>query len=502
MSRLLLTLLFTAAMLGFVGCDGDDTDDPADTSREFTVTVENVAPIRPVLKSGAVASPGGPDMGPAIFPGETASFSFTAPANTVPGSGMRLNLATMFVQSNDLFYAFRPEGLDLFPGGTPRGANGPEDVTDQIFLYDAGTEINEAPGLGEFQKPVQDPMATNVGPAENGNVLFIPDGGTDVMGFSYPDKASVIRVTIQHDGGTTFTVNVENVSAPGTIETDRAGGAVPLSPFAWAVHINTSADGYPGLYQVDQPASPGIELIAEDGFPIGMLGGMNLPPERGLADALADITGLIVPLSPPAYVVHTDAVNVFEVGQAASEGVELIAEDGFPAGSLGGTNLPPTSGLVEALMGRPGVRTVGAVAAPGGMVPALEPGMPGESVTFTVTASPGDRLSFLTMYVQSNDYFYGFSDDGLALFDGSGTPVSGDVTNQVVLYDAGTEVDEEPGVGPTQKPRQDPMAVDVGQAEPNGVVQSVVAAGASGGTNDTYSYPPSAQVIRVTITSQ
>ena len=330
---------------------------------------------------------------------------------------------------------------------------------------------------------------------------LILDGEEDVAGFTYPDKASVIRVTIEHDGGTTFTVHVENVSTPGTIETDRAGGAVPLSPFAWAAHITTSPNGYPGLYQLGQPASEGIELIAEDGFPAGSLGGMNLPPERGLADALADITGLIVPLSPPAYAVHTDAVNVFEVGQPASEGVELIAEDGFPAGSLGGMDLPPSSGLVEALMGQTGVRTVGAVAAPGGMVPALEPGMPGESVDFTVTASPGDRLSFLTMYVQSNDYFYGFGEDGLALFDADGTPVSGDVTDQVVLYDAGTEVDEEPGVGPNQKPRQGPTAVDVGTAE-NGVVQSVVAAGASGGTNDSYSYPPSAQVIRVTITPQ
>lgn len=501
MPRSFLPLLLVLATVGFVGCDGDDPDDPIDTARDFTVTIENVAPIRPVLKSGTVASPSGPDNGPAIFPGESASFSFTAPANTVPGSGMRLNLATMFVQSNDLFYAFRPEGLDLFPGGAPRGANGPEDVTDQLFLYDAGTEVNEDPGQGPNQKPAQDPMATDVGEPENGVVMLIEDGGTDVMGFSYPDKESVIRVTIQHDGGTMFTVTVENVSTPGTVDTDRADGAVPLSPFAWAAHIATSADGYPGLYQLGQPASIGIELIAEDGFPAGMLGGMNLPPERGLADALADITGRIVPLSPPAYVVHSDDVSIFQVGEAASQGIELIAEDGFPAGELGGMNLPPASGLVEALMGQPGVRTIGAVAAPGGMVPALEPGMPGESVTFNVTASPGDRLSFASMYVQSNDFFYGFSEDGLALFDGSGNPVGGDVTDRVVLYDAGTEVDEEPGVGPTQKPRQAPTDVNVGTAE-DGVVQTVVAAGASGGTNDGFDYPPSAQVIRVTITSQ
>lgn len=75
------------------------------------------------------------------------------------------------------------------------------------------------------------------------------------------------------------------------------------------------------------------------------------------------------------------------------------------------------------------------------------------------------------------------------------------MTDRVVLYDAGTEVDEEPGVGPTQKPRQDSAAFNVGTPE-DGVVQVVVDAGADGGTDDGYSYPPNAEIIRVTISSQ
>ena len=31
---------------------------------------------------------------------------------------------------------------------------------------------------------------------------------------------------------------------------------------------------------------------------------------------------------------------------------------------------------------------------------------PGESATFTFTASPGDKLQLMTMFVQSNDWFY------------------------------------------------------------------------------------------------
>lgn len=392
MSHTQAILFIAIVAIVFAGCDSDGDDGPIDTARTFTVTVENVGMVHPVLKSGAVAQPAG--MVPALEPGESATFSFSAPVNTVPGSGMRFNLATMFVQSNDLFYAFPPEGLALYDasGNAVTG-----DVTDQLFLYDAGTEVNGEPGFGPNQKLAQDPMAIDVGDDENGVVMLIEDGGTDVEGFSYPAKEDVIRVTLEHDAATsTFTVTVANVSTPGLIPgTDRAMGAVPLSPFAWAAHV----DGYT-LYDVGESASNGIELIAEDGFVAGMLGGMDLPPERGLADDLADVTGLIVPLSPVAYAVHDDNVQAFEVGAAASEGVELIAEDGFPAGELGGMDLPPESGFVEALMGLAGVSDVAAVAAPGGMVPALEPGDPGESVEFTVTAAPGDRLTFLSMYVR------------------------------------------------------------------------------------------------------
>jgi hypothetical protein len=40
--------------------------------------------------------------------------------------------------------------------------------------------------------------------------------------------------------------------------------------------------------------------------------------------------------------------------------------------------------------------------------------------------------------------FYTFSEGGVALFN-NGMPVSGDMTVQVLLYDAGTEVNEFPG---------------------------------------------------------
>lgn len=76
--------------------------------------------------------------------------------------------------------------------------------------------------------------------------------------------------------------------------------------------------------------------------------------------------------------------------------------------------------------------------------------MPGETLSFSFNAGIGSYLSFATMFVQSNDLFYGFSDQGLRLYDDNGVAVTGDVTGMVNLWDAGTEVNEEPGVGPNQ----------------------------------------------------
>ena len=48
-------------------------------------------------------------------------------------------------------------------------------------------------------------------------------------------------------------------------------------------------------------------------------------------------------------------------------------------------------------------------------------------------------LSFTFMFGQSNDLFYA-PKNAIALFDKTGKPIGGDITNQLVLLDAGTEV--------------------------------------------------------------
>ena len=454
--------LLTTAAIGAValaGCDpSDDVFTPADTQR-FRVEIENVSQPFGVLKSGVFNTPvGAAQPGPA-FPGDAYAFSFTAGPNVTPGSGMNLSLATMFIQSNDLFYTFPADGLALYDAnGNARTG----DVTGDLLLYDAGTEVNEEPGVGTNQAPRQ--SGADTGTDENGVLGRIADGTADRAGFTYPNTADVIRVTLAHDGEAEFTVRIENVSTSSTLATSGGSVAVPLSPGNWVVHVDDV-----DFFTSGEAAPQWIEAIAEDGNP------------APAADVFTPLTGVTIPLSPGAAVVHGAAVDFFTSGEAASDGIEAIAEDGNPGP------------LAAALTGAEGIREVSVFNTPDG---ASGPGPigPGGSYSLEVDAEPGDRLSLATMFVQSNDLFYTFAGDGLALFSASGTPVSGDVTSSVLLYDAGTEVNQEPGVGDEQVIRQ--SGPDAGTAE-NGVLGRI-----NDGAADRagFTYPSTSGVIRVTVT--
>ncbi len=177
------------------------------------------------------------------------------------------------------------------------------------------------------------------------------------------------------------------------------------------------------------------------------------------ADAIPTSTGNNVPavFAPGGASVNLPGVNaLFIPGQAASAGLEIMAEDG------GGTLLADEASGVE------GVREVTSFAIPDG---ADEGGplTPGNAYSFTVNAEAGEYLNLATMFVQSNDLFVSPIDpSGIALFDEEGNARSGDVTSEMALWDAGTEVNQEPGVGSDQAPRQ--AGPNTG-AEENGVVR-------------------------------
>ena len=103
------------------------------------------------------------------------------------------------------------------------------------------------------------------------------------------------------------------------------------------------------------------------------------------------------------------------------------------------------------------------------------------------------------MYVQSNDLFYGFQPEGLPLF-GNDAPINGAMTETVVLYDAGSEGDEEPGTGLNQAPRQ--SGADTGPDGEGSIVEVTNQNDDRFLDNDGFKYEETANVLRVTITPQ
>jgi hypothetical protein len=178
------------------------------------------------------------------------------------------------------------------------------------------------------------------------------------------------------------------------------------------------------------------------------------------------------------YVVHTNRAPLFTSGQPdRGKGLEALAEDG------------PTGPLEKSLKGQPGIVHLGSIDTPVG---ASSPGdiWPGQAFEFKVTAKPGERLSIATMFAQSNDLFYAPREEGIALFDASGKPIRGDVTSQILLWDAGGS-QRGAGAGPNQAPLQ--AALNTGPAE-NGVVRPITE------VKDGFQYPSVPEVLRVTIT--
>jgi hypothetical protein len=174
--------------------------------------------------------------------------------------------------------------------------------------------------------------------------------------------------------------------------------------------------------------------------------------------------------APTFWALHTGAANpIFTGGQPEpGNGLEQLAETGNP------------EGLIKYVSAISGVAAVGANARP------LGPLTPGQAYEFEVSASPEQTLSLAWMFGQSNDLFYS-NERPIALFVG-GNPVSGDMTAQLSLWDAGTEVNEEPGLGPNQAPRQ--KSPDAGTPEKQSIAH----------VRDRYSYPSTGRVLRVTVT--
>jgi hypothetical protein len=237
-----------------------------------------------------------------------------------------------------------------------------------------------------------------------------------------------------------------------------------LSPGVWVV---TGAKD--PLFKAGSPDyGKGLERIAEDGSP------------TTLGAYVATTSGITFPASPGVWVVHTGGSKpLFTSGVAdLGKGIEAIAEDGNPA-TLGG-NLSTLSGYLSGAV----FNTPLGASAPGAITP-------GAKYQFSFRASPGDVLSFASMLAATNDVFFAPKATGIPLFDATGVAVSGDVSDQVSLWDAGTEGNEEPGIGPNTVTNQ--LAPNTGTPG-EGKVQLLSAV-----STDAFPYPTAQSVLKVTL---
>ena len=407
------------------GCgNGEVSDDVGGSTTSFLLRFEELGVPHAYLRSGDL---------PALAPGEWTEITFTA------GRGHRIVFAMMFSESNDFYFAPVGAGQPLYD---TEGAPIVGDVTANISLWDAGTEIDQEPGLGPDQAPRQ--AAPDTGAPDPMPWTRIAWDNFDNL----PRVDEVLRATLTAGPEQTFRLRLENVSTELTLHTsDGLSKAVPLSAGSWALHEGDE----PVVTIGNIPHPLEVERLAEDGDP--------LP----LTSAFAHQTGLDTPLSPGAWLVHRDPGGLFD-----DEAFERIAEDGDPS-QLQGTL----------------ARRFGS-----GRFGTFDNQVVRGADEVEIAAAPGDRLSFATMFLQSNDVFLAPQLDGLALFDGT-TPRGGDITGELEWWDAGSEVNQEPGVGNDQPLRQ--LAPGSGAAEDAAIVRVDA-------RDDGFFYPPVSETVRVTLT--
>lgn len=123
------------------------------------------------------------------------------------------------------------------------------------------------------------------------------------------------------------------------------------------------------------------------------------------------------PMTPPVVAIHDVGTHIFQLGELAEEGVQMVAEDG-------------NSELLVDLV------TLDSTVSASGIATAEEPGAfePGETATIVLETEATDQvLSIINMVVCTNDAFTGVDSMVLPVDD---TPIS----QTAVYYDAGTEV--------------------------------------------------------------
>src|SRR5687767_15161277 len=99
---------------------------------------------------------------------------------------------------------------------------------------------------------------------------------------------------------------------------------------------------------------------------------------------VTNITTSMQALSPPIIATHPASAHAWQMGQPASKGLEVVAEEGMT--DMLAAELRPVATDVQAAKAHL---------------------LPGDSITLRIIARDGDVLSAATMLIQTNDGFTG-----------------------------------------------------------------------------------------------
>jgi len=308
-------------------------------------------------------------------------------------------------------------------------AGSPTPISPVVYQVHLGHHALFSPGAKDAGKGLER-LAEDGNPAE---------AAKNLAGYDFGRASGNVHVTLASEGGGKFMARIDVLD----------GSVTPAGPGAYSVHLGSSP-----LFATGAAAPAGLEPLSEDGKP------------AALTAALAMATGVTTPLSPVVWAVANKKDLLFAQGMADyGKGLESLAEEGNPK---------PLMDYLASQGIQSGVAGTAAFAG-------------GASVSFDIMPQDDQALFLATMFGQSNDLFFAPGGDGIALWKDAYRR-SGDVTGDISLWDAGTEMNEAPGVGPDQAPRESAPGMG-GPGE--GKVQPI------GDVNDGFAYPKVGDLIEV-----
>ena len=365
-----------------------------------------------------------------------------------------------------------------------------ENVSVPYDYFEAGSEFGVSGGdetppahpgetiIIQFHAGVKHKLSFASMYGASNDMFYAPgDGGLSLFTAGVPLEGDITGMIGLWDAGT----EVNGSGSPGTPESKP----VELVPSAENnIQVLLAYDGssmftltihvLPGSAT---PLSPVAWVVHSDGqkplFTEGALdygNGLEALAEMGDAGPLGEYlkmhSGYVSPVAPVLWVLHEKKDHPIFMHGATDYGMglELLAETGNP-GDL-------YNSLIAA-----GYET-GVQAIPdGGAAPG--PIFPGQKFVFTFEGHVGQSLSIASMLGASNDEFFSTGDEGIKLSNGVAEK---DITHFFEIYDAGTEVNEYPGAGYHQGGPEGPDEM--------GNVRVL---------DDEFMWPDASKVIKVTI---